>query len=116
MTQAYYHNVSPRILGVTSLFFTALLAQGGVPKAVLWHDPGAVERLDFVSGPGSPSLRRQPPFRYVREMDARTSPKIEVRDGRGMVWRAECGGEGRCERVASRAAWAWWPYAGPLAL
>src|SRR5437867_13244373 len=106
MTQAYYHNVSPRILGPTSLFFTALLAQGGVPKAVIWHDPGAVERLDFVSGPGSPSLRPQPPFRFVREMDGGTSPKIEVRDGRGIVWRVKFGGEVHADPFSSRGAWA----------
>ena len=44
-------------------------------NAVLWHDPGAVERLDLRYGAGGRALQPRPPFRFVKEDTSGSTPE-----------------------------------------
>jgi len=70
--------------------------------AYLWHDPGAVERVDFAAPAGAPRTRPTPPFRFVSEASGGTSPKVVVRDGNGVEWRVKGGPELKSESFATR--------------
>jgi hypothetical protein len=76
------------------------------PIQAIWKDPGAVEKLDFVGGPGGRSRAPRPPFIFVEEDAEGTSPKIKVRDAGGAVWSVKWGSEVNSETFASRMAWA----------
>jgi hypothetical protein len=76
------------------------------PNQMIWRDPGPVERLDFVGGPGGRERAPQPPFHFIDEDDEGTNPKVKVRDSRGAVWSVKWGDEVHSETFASRIAWA----------
>ena len=73
---------------------------------VLWRDPGPLERLDPVAGPGGRERTPQPPYRFVEEHGSGSQPCVSVRDARGRLWRAKWGAEVRSETFAVRLAWA----------
>ncbi len=73
---------------------------------VLWRDPGPVDRLDLVSGPGGRDFIPVPPYRFLEEPAGGSQPCVSVRDGRGRRWRVKWGQEVRCETFAVRLAWA----------
>lgn len=72
----------------------------------LWRDPGVVEQLDLVAGPGGPELSPLAPFRFIEEHSAGSQPCVSVRDGNGRRWRVKWGAEVPCETFAVRLAWA----------
>jgi hypothetical protein len=74
--------------------------------AVLWRDPGAVERLDLAAGPGRRAMTPKPPFVFVKDLDTGTSPKVRVRDANRREWVAKWGAEVKAENFASRLVWA----------
>jgi hypothetical protein len=74
--------------------------------ASLWHDPGAVERLDFRGGPGGREREPRPPFHFVEEHDTGSNPCMTVRDARGLRWRVKWGDEVKSETFSTRLAWA----------
>jgi hypothetical protein len=76
------------------------------PRKRLWRDPGAVERLDLVHGPAGTVGPPVPPFRFLEEHSAGTSPSLSVEDARGRRWRLKWGGEARPEAFATRIVWA----------
>ena len=39
--------------------------QSGIP--IVWRDPGTVETLDFVGGPGGREQAPKPPFTFIQE-------------------------------------------------
>jgi hypothetical protein len=82
----------------------AELARNATP--VLWRDPGAVERLDFVNGPGGAARAPKPPFTFVEEDLGGSNPKIKVTDANGTKWGVKWGSEVHSEVFASRVAWA----------
>jgi hypothetical protein len=75
-------------------------------RAVIWRDPGAVERLDLAAGPGGPDGAPQPPFRFIEEQFAGSRPCVSALDGRGRRWRIKWGDEVQAETLATRLAWA----------
>src|SRR4051812_28045909 len=75
-------------------------------RAVLWRDPGVVERLDLTAGPGGRKSVPVPPYRFIEEHVSGSQPCVSVRDGRGRRWRIKWGHEVRCETFAVRLAWA----------
>jgi hypothetical protein len=75
-------------------------------KPTLWHDPGKVEELDFVGGPGGRAAAPRPPFRFIEEDKGGTNPKIKVTDATGRVWGVKWGQEIHSEVFASRLVWA----------
>jgi hypothetical protein len=81
--------------------------------AVLWTDPGRVERRDLRHGPGGPELQPQAPFTFEKEDLSGTSPKVKVRDGNGRQWVIKFGEEARPDTFSSRLAWAVGYYAEP---
>jgi hypothetical protein len=76
------------------------------PRKSLWRDPGWVERLDFAGGYGGRDGAPVPPFRFVEEHIAGSSPCMSVRDARARVWRIKWGDEVQSETFTSRVAWA----------
>ena len=79
--------------------------EAGVEQ-LIWKDPGVVERLDFVGGPGGRAGEPKPPFQFIEEDDSGTSPKVKVKDARGAVWSVKWGEEVHSEPFAARLAWA----------
>lgn len=75
-------------------------------NAVLWHDPGAVEHLDLRYGAGGRALAPRAPFRFVKEDESGTTPKVRVRDAAGCEWVAKFGVEARPDTFGSHLAWA----------
>jgi hypothetical protein len=75
-------------------------------RHVLWRDPGLVERLDLISGPGGRNCIPVPPYRFLEEHVTGSQPCVSVTDGRGRRWRVKWGQEVRCETFAVRLAWA----------
>jgi hypothetical protein len=80
----------------------------GTAPAVIWRDPGQVERLDFRWGPGGRAGAPAPPFRFIEEDTSGSNAKVKVRDARGRVWKLKWdpGGEANAEVIATRIAWA----------
>lgn len=74
---------------------------------VLWRDPGDVSGLDVVNGSGGRANAPDPTLRFdfVSEDVADTSPKFEVRDAHGVIWKAKLGEEARPETAATRLLW-----------
>lgn len=73
---------------------------------VLWHDPGAIGKLDLYYGHGGKGNEPVPPFKFESEDASGTNPKFNVRDARGTKWRVKLGDEARPEVTASRLLWA----------
>jgi hypothetical protein len=72
----------------------------------LWRDPGPVEQLSLVHGPGGPDGAPVAPFTFLEEHDTGSQPCLSVRDARGRRWRIKWGDEARVETFAVRLAWA----------
>src|SRR3954463_7034511 len=77
----------------------------------LWRDPGEIERLDMVAGPGGRGMFPAPPFHFGEEHSTGTQPCVSVHDARGRRWRVKWGPEVPCETFAVRLAWACGYYA-----
>jgi hypothetical protein len=75
-------------------------------RPALWRDPGPVENLDFVNGPGGRQHAPKPPFTFVEEDSGGTSPKIKITDAAGQSWGVKWGSEIHSEVFASRLIWA----------
>ena len=72
----------------------------------LWRDPGPLDTMDPVEGPGAPDGAPVAPYRFVEEHSNGTQPCVSVRDARGRRWRVKWGDEVRSETFAVRFAWA----------
>jgi len=79
----------------------------------LWHDPGAVETLDFRYGIGGTELAPQAPYTFVDEDTSGTTPKVKVRDARGRNWVIKFGEEASSDVFCTRVAWALGYYVEP---
>jgi hypothetical protein len=75
-------------------------------RHVLWRDPGEVEHLDMIAGPGGADFIPRAPFRYIKEHSSGTQPCVSVHDANGRRWRVKWGHEVHCETLAVRLAWA----------
>src|SRR5262245_53718441 len=73
---------------------------------ILWHDPGEVEKLDFVGGVGGRDQAPKPPFTFEEEILSGTNPKVRVKDAGGTKWAVKFGTEARAEVFSTRMAWA----------
>ncbi len=85
--------------------------QPGTP--VIWRDPGNVEKLDFVGGPGGRNRAPKPPFTFIEENLSGSTPKIQVNDADGVKWSVKFGSEAHAEPFATRIAWAAGYFAEP---
>jgi hypothetical protein len=75
-------------------------------KKIIWHNPGAVEKLDFRYCSGGRSLAPQPPFTFVKEDVTGTNPKVRVQDRTRRQWAVKFGKEASSDNFASCLAWA----------
>ncbi len=105
---------------VVAISVSSAGAQGSRPRTTagrsgttIWHDPGPVERLDFLGGPGGRDGAPKPPFTFVEEDSGGTNPKIKVKDAAGRSWGVKWGSEVHAEVFASRIAWAAGYYVDP---
>lgn len=76
--------------------------------ATLWRDPGAIENLDLVYGPGGAECAPDASgtFTLVRRLSSGTAKKIVVKDDQGREWIVKFGPEVRPETAATRIVWA----------
>ena len=91
------------------LFSVSLYSQANssaASKIELWRDPGNISRRDLRWGPGSAALAPRPPFTFVEEDKGGASPKIKVKDSKGVEWVAKLGIEAGPETVSNRLVWA----------
>jgi hypothetical protein len=81
--------------------------ESGAP-AVVWHDPGDISTLDLFYGAGgkehAPVATEK--YTFVKEDMNGTSPKFDVTDEKGTVWRVKLGEEPQSETAATRFLWA----------
>ena len=93
-----------RILSVVAVLLMGVpaLAQNPNSPAVIWHDRGDPAALDLTSGPGGKD--REPGTRlvFIKESSGGTSPKFDVEDERGVIWKVKLGEEARSETAATR--------------
>ncbi|MBI1896410.1 MAG: hypothetical protein HYZ57_05150 [Acidobacteria bacterium] len=99
------------LAGIAVAWAVILAAPAVAQHAVLWRDPGPIERLNLAAGPPGP--RPAPPFRFLTNDERGRTPKIMVKDTRGRAWAVKFGDEARSETFASRMAWALGFYTEP---
>jgi hypothetical protein len=75
-------------------------------RNVIWNNPGTVETLDFVGGPGGREMTPAPPFVFNEEEHGGTSAKLLVTDANKRQWSVKFGPETKAEVFASRMLWA----------
>jgi hypothetical protein len=73
---------------------------------ILWRDPGDISARDLRYGPGSEALAPVAPFTFIKEDTIGASPKVQVRDAKGVKWVVKLGVESQAELVATRLVWA----------
>jgi hypothetical protein len=77
-----------------------------VPSAALWRDRGNIESLNLLYGPGGKKHQPAGKFTFVKEDKQGTSPKFEIVDERGVLWKTKLGKETQSETAATRLVWA----------
>lgn len=92
------------VLNAFNLYATA--------EPVFWRDPGPVQSLDMIRGPGG-GKTPQTPFTFIEEDKSGTSAKIIVQDANRTKWIVKFGEEAKPETFASRIVWAAGYYAEP---
>jgi hypothetical protein len=90
---------------------TAAAAAQPAGRAVAWREVGDIAALDLTYGPGAAEQAPAAPFTFLSEDRLGTSPKVMVRDARGVVWCVKTGVEAQTETVATRLMWAMGYYA-----
>jgi hypothetical protein len=90
----------------TCFLYGADASRLAAPKPVLWRDPGPMEKLDLFWGPGGRAGAPQPPFTFLADDPSGSSPKVTLRDARGVTWYVKFGEEVKAETFASRMIWA----------
>src|SRR5262245_4030039 len=75
-------------------------------QAVIWRLPQNTPSRDLGFGPSGKEHQPRAPFVFVEEDDSGSSPKFDVRDANGVIWRVKLGDEARPETAATRLLWA----------
>ncbi len=75
---------------------------------LIWRDPGDISSLDLINGVGGAADAPDPNavYTFVDENMNGTSPKINVKDAQGVVWKMKMGAEPQAETAATRLLWA----------
>ena len=76
-----------------------------VPSAV-WHDRGNIKSLNLVYGAGGKEHQPMGKFTFVKADEGGSTPKFQVVDEQGVLWRAKLGEEAKSETAATRLVWA----------
>jgi hypothetical protein len=74
----------------------------------IWQDSGHVAALDLIYGSGGKAAAPNPngTFTFLSDDSAASSPKFDVTDGTGVVWKVKLGPESQSETAATRFLWA----------
>ena len=98
------------LASATSLSFAQQLRSAIViapsQQATLWTEPTDIKTRNLYYGPGGEADQPHGPLTFIKEDDAGTSPKFEVKDADGTKWKAKLGPEAQPETVATRLMWA----------
>ncbi len=81
-------------------------AQQAGSVSVIWHDRGDLSVLDLVGGSGGQAHQPGTQLKFIKESAGGTSPKFDVEDENGTMWRVKLGAEVKSETAASRLLWA----------
>jgi hypothetical protein len=75
---------------------------------VIWRDPGDVASLDLIHGIGGVADAPDPnaTYTFVEEDMKGTSPKVRVKDEKGVDWKVKMGAEPQAETAATRLLYA----------
>ncbi len=75
---------------------------------VIWRDPGDISSLDLIHGIGGAADAPDPNavYTFVEEDMNGTSPKVRVKDEKGVEWKAKMGAEPQAETAATRLLYA----------
>lgn len=84
----------------------SMAADPRVPPAALWLDRGNIESLDLVYGIGGKKNQPTGKFTFVKADEKGSTPKFQVVDEQGVLWRAKLGEEAKSETAATRLVWA----------
>lgn len=78
------------------------------PVGVIWRDPGDAASLNLLYGAGGKEHAPDPngTFTFIKEDLLGTSPKFEIKDDQGVVWKVKLGEEPQTETAATRLLWA----------
>jgi len=72
----------------------------------IWKDPGNIPSLDLLHGPGGPSNQPSGKFTFVKADTGGSTPKFDVVDSNGVMWKVKLGDEAKSETAAARLLWA----------
>lgn len=77
-------------------------------EGVIWRDPGPVGSLNLIDGAGGRAHAPNPKgaFTFIEEAADGTSPKFDIVDDHGVVWKVKLGEESESETAAARLMWA----------
>ena len=78
----------------------------GTPRRSCGVIPVTFPGETCATAPARRGSRPSPPFVFIEEDKSGESPKFDVRDARGVVWRVKLGPEAQSETVATRLVWA----------
>jgi hypothetical protein len=84
------------------LLLCALAVGAQQPRALIWHDPGDISRIDLGGDDGTGIPAPKPPFTFLKEDGSGTQPKVLVKDAAGRTWDAKFGYEVKPECFAWR--------------
>ena len=96
----------------TTVVMLALCSVCTAQQRTLWHDPGAVEHINFSHAAGRENPPR-PPLHFVSERLSGNTPKVIVKDRAGVEWRVKWGLEVNAESFATRLVGALGYYVEP---
>src|SRR5262245_55799399 len=60
---------------------------------VLWSQPKNIAALDLFHGPGGKNHRPRGPFRFLEEDREGSTPKLKIKDSKGVTWIVKLGEE-----------------------
>jgi hypothetical protein len=69
-------------------------------------EPGPNRKSRVAICPGSRQITPVPPFKFLKEDKSGESPKVEIKDARGVKWVVKLGEESQSETVSTRLVWA----------
>lgn len=100
-------------LGSLFVLLLAASTHSAAQDRLLWKDPGDIERINFTHAAGGPEPSPRPPFYFLEEQKAGSSPKVLVRDTAGVQWRVKGGFEVKSENFSTRLIGALGYYVDP---
>jgi hypothetical protein len=81
--------------------------KGSSPTAqLLWSQPRDMASLDLFHGPGGKNHRPHGPFIFLEEDREGSTPKLKIKDSKGVTWIVKLGEEAQPETAATRLLWA----------